>query len=220
MGLPIGINENIVLSKVAKNDKGTLVVGFKEVKEVDMIAAMNSAGTNLEAPEQDFLLFAPTIKNFNGTLSSGEEMFKKKVKDFKDFLEHILLRYTTQDKIKWNIFAGIDGINTTNVYAKFEDQAVVDKAIANIVNDFIKQATPFVNDTKKTSRLKVIRKANSRYVQLPKYPPFFESSDVPQSTSKLKFSAYEIANKLNEPLTAEAATVSSAEAEEAKSLFA
>lgn len=220
MSLPIGINENVVLSKATKNDKGTLVIGFKEVKEIDVLAAMNSAGASLEAGEQDFLLFAPTIKNFDGSLTSGEKMFKEKVKDFKDYLEHILLQYYTQDKIKWNMFAGIDGINGANVYAKFEDEAVVKKATDNVVNDFIKMATPVLNNTAKKKRLKINRKANSRYVALPKYPPFLEDASIPKEQSKLKYSAYELANKLNEPLTAEATTVSSAEAEEAKSLFA
>jgi hypothetical protein len=220
MGLPIGINENIVLSKATKNDKGTLVVGFKEVKEINVLEAMNSAGASLEASEQDFLLFAPTIKNFDGSLTSGEKMFKTKVKDYKDYLEHILLQYYTQDKIKWDMFAGIEGLNGSNVYAKFEDEAVITKVCNNLVNDFIKLATPVLNNTAKKKRLKVIRKANSRYVALPKFAPFFEDMSIPKEQSKLKFSNYEIANKLNEPLTAEATSVSSAEAEEARSLFA
>lgn len=217
MSLTVGIHENVVLSKATKNDKGTLVVGFKKVEEIDLIAALNSANSSLEAPEQELLMFPPTIKNWDGTLADGKEMLKK-VNSFKEPLEHLLSPYLTSDKIKWNIFAGIDGIDTTNLFAKLEDQETVNKIATNIVDDFIKMVTPFLNNKKKF-RLKLIRKNNSRYSALPRYAPFVESMDVPKESSKLKFTQYEIANKLNEPLTAEATTVSSAEAEEAKSLF-
>jgi len=218
MSLTVGIHENVVLSKATKNDKGTLVVGFKKAEEIDLIAALNSANSSLEAPEQELLMFPPTIKNWDGTLADGKEMLKK-VNSFKEPLEHLLSPYLTSDKIKWNIFAGIDGIDTTNLFAKLEDQETVNKISTNIVDDFIKMITPFLNNKKKF-RLKLIRKNNSRYSALPRYAPFVESMDVPKESSKLKFTQYEIANKLNEPLTAEATTVSSAEAEEAKSLFA
>lgn len=217
MSLTVGIHENVVLSKATKNDKGTLVVGFKKAEEIDLIAALNSANSSLEAPEQELLMFPPTIKNWDGTLADGKEMLKK-VNSFKEPLEHLLSPYLTSDKIKWNIFAGIDGIDTTNLFAKLEDQETVNKIATNIVDDFIKMVTPFLNNKKKF-RLKLIRKNNSRYSALPRYAPFVESMDVPKESSKLKFTQYEIANKLNEPLTAEATTVSSAEAEEAKSLF-
>jgi len=215
--LTIGIHDNVVLSKATKNDKGTLVIGFKKDEEVDVIAAMNGANTSLEAPEQDFLMFAPTIKNFDGTLSDGIDTLKK-LNAFKEPLEHILSIYLTNDKIKWDIFNGLT-VDATNIYAKLQDQSNVDKVAANIVADFIKMATPFLNNKKKF-RLKLVRKNNSKYTALPRFAPFVESMDVPKEASKLKYTAYELTNKLDQPLSAEPTSVSSAEAAEAKSLFA
>lgn len=213
----IGINENVVLQSVSKNDKGTLVAGFKQVEEIDILEAMNSGRTNLEEPTKDVLFFPPTVKNFDGSSSDGKSMLKK-ISGFQDSLQHILLVYLKSDKIKWDLYKGVNAITSENIYSKLENQVNVDIICSNLVNQFIAFATPLLNNKVKF-RMKLVR-SKDKYTSLPKFPPFVESQEVPLASTKLKFTPYEIQKGLDKPLNAEATTVSSAEAEEAKSVFA
>ena len=59
MALPVGIHENVVVSKTVKNEKGSLVITIKKVVEVNPMDVLNSGSANssFEQPEQDFLIY-------------------------------------------------------------------------------------------------------------------------------------------------------------------
>ncbi len=218
MSLPVGIHEGVKLSRVARNDKGTLIVGFKK-EETDKIAAI-SAG-RFEPEEQDIMIFPPQITNYGGGNSTAEEMLAK-WGDITNPLEHIASQFMTKDKIKWDLFFGT-GISTDNYDAKMTNQDTIDKIYNNIVTQFVKWMTPFTSSTKtfrvvfiRTSKAKHYPKLRTKYLTS---QPFMEPMEV--SPAKVGFSKYEKTNGLDNPTPAGGAMPApKAEAEEADSLFA
>lgn len=216
--LSVGVHENVQFSKVAKNDKGTLVVGFKK-QELDKLAAI--AAGRFEAEEQDFLIFPPQLTNFGGGNSTPEEMLIK-WGEITSPLEHIATQFMTKDKVKWNLFFGT-GITDENYAAKMVDQDTVDKIYNNIVTQFNTWMAPFTKSNKvfrtvfiRTSKAKHYAKLRTRYLNS---QPFMEPMDV--TPSKVKFSEYEKKNGLDNPNPAGGAQApSTTESSEAETMFA
>lgn len=223
--LQVGINENLVVSKTVKNDQGSLVIGIKQITEVDPMDILNgsSSVTNFNAPEQDFLIYPPKVSNFDGDPDSVKNVMKK-IAELKDPLNLILSQYTTSNNIKWDIFAGT-GVAKDNLDVKLTSQDTLDKIYSNIVDQFIKQMSMFVGDNGKKMRMIFIRSSKAKH-----YPalrkrfldsqPFIEPMTIPRDVSKLKFSKYEIENGFNvgDAITAQQ-TPSAAEAKTADALF-
>jgi hypothetical protein len=223
MSLPVGIHDNIVITKTTKNDKGSLVIGVKQVGDVDPMTALNASGSiTLDQKEQDFLIFPPRLEDNQGQTDTKENLLKK-IAEVKDPLDRILQQYTTTSNIKWDILAGT-GLTNENFETRIKTQAVIDKIYANIVEQFIKQMTPYVGETGKKMRMLFIRQSKAKHFPklrtrfLDSYP-FIEPMTVP--TSKLKYSKYELDNGLNipDPVTGES-VVSKEDATTAAALFA
>ena len=220
--LTVGIHENLVITKTTKNDKGSLVIGVKQVGEIDPLSALNATGSiSLDQKEQDFLVFPPRLEDNQGAVDTKDNLLKK-IAEVKDPLDRILQQYTTTANIKWDILANT-GLTNENFDVKLKTQGVLDKIYANIVDQFIKQMTPFIGENGKKMRMIFIRQSKAKHYPklrtkfLDSYP-FIEPMTVP--VSKLKFSKYEIDNGLNVPdaVTGEQ-KVSVAEAKEAEALF-
>lgn len=217
MSLGVGVHENVTFSKVTKNDKGILVVGFKK-QEVDKIAAL-SAG-RFEPEEQDLMIFPPQLTNFGGGNATPAEMLAK-WGEITSPLEHIATQFLTKDKVKWELFSGT-GITAETYDTKMVQQGTVDKIYTNIVEQFTKWMTPFVNSSKqfrvvfiRQSRAKHYPRFRTRYLNS---QPFIEPMDV--TPAKVKFSEYETKNGLNNPNAAGGTqTVSTTEAAEAENMF-
>ena len=222
--IQIGVNEDIVVSSVSKNDRGSLVIKLKEGGEVDPFQMFNNAGnTRLKADEKDMIIYPPSVTNFSGETDSYENIMKK-IAEIIDPLAHILHAYTPKSAVKFDVFANL-GLTKENIMEKVRTQAVVDKMYANIVDQFIKQITPFTGDNGKKQRVLLIRQSKAKH-----YPafrkrflesqPFFEPMDVPKEASKLAFSKFEIENGLNSgEAVGGAQTVSEEEKNSVETLF-
>ncbi len=221
--ISVGIYENLVIHKIAKNDQGTLVIGVKEAGKIDPLLALNTTGGKLESESKDFLIYPPKPENFEGQTDTYENNLKK-IGDIKDQLEHILKQYITTNNIKWDVFAGT-GVTSDNIADKMMSATVLTQVYENIVEQFIKMMKPHVSDNGKKMRMIFVRSsANKHYPALRKRfldtYPFIESMEIPKAQSKLKFSKYEIDKGFNsgEPV-AGAQEASAQEAQTASSFF-
>lgn len=196
--IKVGINDNLVLSTVKKNEKGTLVVTLKEGSDINPLDALNASGsTQFEKAEKDFMVYSPSVTTFQDEPDTFENIMKK-IAEVKDPLDHILRQYTTGNNIKWDLFKNT-GITRENLNTEVLKQSTVDKIYSNIVDQFITMATPFTGDNGKKLRWLFIRQSKAKH-----YPsfrrrfldtyPFVEPMDVP--ASKLKFSNFEVTNGL------------------------
>lgn len=198
--ISVGVNDNVVIAQVFKNEKGTIITKVRKGEDVDPLAALNSSGsTSFTKPERDIMLYPPSVNTFDGAPDTYENVLKK-IAEVKDPLDHILRQYTTDKNIKWDIFAGT-GITGENITEKLTSQSVVDKIYSNIGDQFIKMMEPFTGDNGKKMRLLLIRQSKAKHFPtfrrrfLESYP-FIEPMEVP--ASKLKFSKFEIDNGLND----------------------
>jgi len=223
MSLGVGIHKNVQVTKVTKNDKGTLVIGFKQDVEVDPLAALSTAGqTDFDQPELDLLVYSPRVQNFNGGLKNTEELLNS-IAELKDPLDHIASVYLTADKRKWDVFANT-GITKDNLSSLLAEQTTMDKVYANIITQFISMMTGVIGTSSKKVNVMFIRQSKAKH-----YPklrtkylttyPFIEPADV--NPSKLRFSKYESEQGYDKGDAAGGAqTVNTAEAAQASSMFA
>jgi hypothetical protein len=220
--LGVGIHENIVVEKAEKNDKGTLEIHFKQIGDINPIDLLNAAGsgsTSFEAKTERITVWRPTLREGQDTYKTASD----KIAELKDTLQSILAQYLTIDKIKWDVFAGT-GITADTYKIKVMDY--IDTIYDNIVNQFVKQVTPFVGENSNKFRLLLVRQSAAKH-----YPklrskyldtnPFIESMSVPASASKLKYTKFEVEKGLNNGTPVDApAAASTADAKQAESLFA
>lgn len=199
MSIKIGVNQNLVISEVTKNDKGTLSIKIQEAGEVDPLAALNAAGsTNFSKVEKDFLVYPPNAEAYSGGVDTLENILKK-IAEVKDPLNHILEQYTPTTNIKWDLFAGT-GIATKNDLSKVTNEVTLTKIYSNIADQFIAMMKPFASADGKKMRMMFVRQSKAKHYPafrkrfLESYP-FIEPMEVP--ISKLRFSKYEIDNGLN-----------------------
>lgn len=202
----IGINENQVLAKVAKNDKGSLQTTWRTkqdgpvVDAADPFAAFDggeSAGTGGGT--------TITIFPFDGKKGAypdapevdGPEMTKR-INRVRDVLYHISKQYMTTDKITLNskvMFEGT-GITGDNYTTRVLIEDVQAKIYDNLVNEFIRIITPFLNKDDQAMRLLLVRQSESKAfadyrTQFLNENPFLESMAVPADKSALKFTKWE-----------------------------
>ena len=74
-----------------------------------------------------------------------------KIAEVKDPLTHILLQYTTENNLKWDIFKGTGVTSPEDLKTKLTNQATLSKIYDNIVDQFIAFMKPFVGDNGKNS---------------------------------------------------------------------
>lgn len=223
--IPVGIHENLVVSSTTRNDQGTLVIKIKHASNTaNPLEMLSSSGSlDFDEKEQEFLIFPPKNTQYGGQLSTYQEILRK-IGDLRSPLDHILEKYTTTDKIKWDPFKNTN-ITVDNIESELLNQSTIDAIYNNICEQFIEQMKPFVGDDGKKLRMLFIRSSEAKHFPklrtkyLESYP-FAESMEIPASKSKLRFSNYEITKNLNSDAPAQAATgVDSADAKLADALF-
>jgi hypothetical protein len=207
--LKVGIHEDLVLSKAAVNDKGTLGLQFRPksldgVKKADVSVFQEEEGVEVSASDGDssLLLFPFKVttlkKKDTGDEYSDEEkgtMVNNDMKKFKDQLSCILGAYRTTKDIKWKPYEGT-GINKDNYHVELLDNENLFKVYTNYVNQFLGWIAPFLNDDQFAVRLKLIRQSKDKhFATIPgrflDTNPFIEPMEVPKDKSQLKYSKWE-----------------------------
>lgn len=201
MPLPVGINNDIVVNKVSKNDKNTLIINFAQQGEIDPLAALAASGqTNFDVPEQDIMIFPPNVNDFNGEVKDTTKLLAS-IAELVDPLKHIAETFLVQEKSKFDPFKGIE-ITKENMDTKLAQQPILDKVYENVVNQFITMMTPVVGPNSTKVRLLFVRSSVAKHFPklrtkyLSSYP-FIERMDIPSSASKVKFTKYEVEKGLD-----------------------
>lgn len=211
--LTVGIHENLVLSKVSRNDKGTLGLQFRPRKldgEETMAPASvfqeeETVGVSASDSDSSLLLFPFKVttlkkKDTNEDYSDEEklQMVNNDIKKFKDQLSCLLGAYRATKDLKWRAYDNT-GITESNYTVELLDNDNLIKVYDNLVRQFTEWIAPFVNDDNFAVRLKLVRQSKDKhYATLPgrflDTNPFIEPMEVPKEKSTLKFSKWEKEN--------------------------
>jgi len=223
--IKVGINENLVIKEVKKNDKGSVEITFQEGTIVDPMAALNSSGsTNLNQAEHKVIIFPVNHNDAEGNMDSYKNLMAK-IAEIKDPLDHILQQYLTKTAIKWDIFVGT-GLTAETIQEEIRREATLTKIYTNIVDQFLTMAAQAEGLSTSKMRVLFIRQSKAKH-----YPrlrsryldrqPFIESMSITKEQSKLVFSDYELKNGLDKgDVVSGAQTPSVSEASAADVLFA
>jgi hypothetical protein len=197
----VGIHENIVIHKVTRNDKGSLVISVKKVTQESILDALNSGKTTaLETEERDFLIYPISVTGYGGETDTVANIWKK-ISQVRDPLTHILSNYMPSDKIGWDLFKGT-GITPDNADETIVSQDCLDRVYDNIVTQFIDMVTPFIGPDSERFRFIFIRSSKAKHYpklrnQYLDTQPFMEPMSIPREKSRLGFTKYETSNGLD-----------------------
>lgn len=211
--IQVGINENVIVTNASINDKGTLVLAFDEVgnlekSTVDVFEAMQTAAVE-NTGKTEFTLNIFPFKKPSGPKNESKteveilNMISDDIMKVKNQLTQLLEQYLTSDNIKWEPYRGT-GIDKTN----YQTSLLVEEKLAlifeNYAKDFIKMITPFLKKPEFKIRIKLVRQSKEKhYATIPggkflKDSPWVELMDIPADRSKVKFSKWEIDNGYND----------------------
>lgn len=222
--IKVGINENLVIKEVKKNDKGSVEITFQEGTIIDPIAALNGSGsTNFNQAEHKVIIFPVNPNDAEGNTDSYKNLMAK-IAEIKDPLDHILQQYLTKTSIKWDIFAGT-GLTAETIQEEIRREATLIKIYNNIVDQFLTMASQAEGLNTMKVRVLFIRQSKAKH-----YPrlrsrfldrqPFIEPMSIPKEQSKLVFSKYELDNGLDKGDVVIAQAPSTSDAADAAALFA
>jgi len=214
--IQVGINENVVLANAevtAADDKVSLMLSFREKgesnAEVDLYTQLAGDGVVNMSKGSGLRIFPPlppleTTKagDAKTSLDKAKEAIEA-ISERKNTLIQILSCFTTTDKIKFNTFAGMDGVITQEtINENIVKPEVLKAAFRNLAEQFVAQVTPFLNKDEFAVRLLLVRQSKTKhYAQIRerfvKDNPFIEPAIIPKDQSKLKFNKFEMDNGLN-----------------------
>lgn len=238
MRITVGIHENVILSKVMFNDKGRLTLVWRQVGEGqkeendDPFAQMNAAEViGTESNGSGIILWPfkrPDDKAKDGkerTLKEIGELANQDVIRLRDQLTLILQQYMTKDQIKWSIFDGT-AMTKETYYEDIASQNNLDVIYRNIGEQFMAMIQPYLDNDQFAMRLKLVRQSTDKhFAKMPdryiNQQPFIEPMEVPKEQSKVKWSDYEIKEKLNDgtPVSKATADTPGEETPEGENVF-
>lgn len=216
MRIQVGIHENVILSKVTISDKDRLTLFLRsldeaeeEQKEEDPFAQMNAAEVIEKDSGSGIILWpfkTPDAKNRDQTDRTPREigeLANGDVTRLKNQLQQILEQYIVKDNIKWSVYDGAS--MTKDTY--WEDiiaQSNLDILYRNLSEQFMAMIQPYLDKNEFPMRWKLVRQSTDKhFAKIPdryiKDQPFIEPMDVPKEQSRVKWTAYEIKEKLNDP---------------------
>ncbi|RWZ86766.1 MAG: hypothetical protein EO766_13245 [Hydrotalea sp. AMD] len=209
----VGINENVVISKVSITDNKVLEIELAEVGNVgakkSVFDTLLTARTAVDPAGNMKLKLWPT-KVSDKAEKTREEKIQMAANDNISLikrLSQILEQFMTIDKIDLDSmdiqFANTGIIDEASMNARYLDQDVQNKIYDNIVKRFIELISPFVNDPQNAVRFKLVRQSKDKhYATIPsRYineNPFIELMSVPKEQSRVKFTKWELDNGLND----------------------
>lgn len=210
MPIGIGINENVLLTKVAISDKGSLEITFDEKATVmapkaSVFDSLQTAKVeNTGSSERMMLVFPfkpPTgPRNADKTEDELIEMTSDDMLKVKNQLTQLLEQFLTSDKIVWDPYAGT-GIDNTNYRERFRDEDALKRVFDNYAGQFIQMVSPFLGDPAYALRVKLVRQSQDKhYATIPgKFladNPWVELMEVP--AQRVNFTKWEKDNGLND----------------------
>lgn len=202
--LRVGINNNILLAGAAINEKGSLVISFRDknapVSEVNEDDFLNqAAGIKASNGETNIIVWPVSVENAGQT--KEVKAIANDLAGTRAVLEHLLQGYVTSDRAALNPYEGVDSVTTTSL----QSQSVVDRIYKNMTTQFVAK----VNEIKdliavQEFRLLLVRRSKANHYgtfrkNFISDNPFWESMTVPKENSRVKFTAYEIKNEYNNP---------------------
>ena len=208
MPIGVGITENVFLESVTMDDKLSVEFKFAEANAVRATSgfAALQADEVVESTSSSIRIFAPNEEK-DLTLTEDKKLARIEANSnkTKGILQHIMRAYMTFEempKLGKVAFNGLD-INETNyaqVIQNLEAQRIIHK---NMVQEFINAMRPYMNNPELKFRLLLLRQSKEKHFptfrgKFIETQPFYESMDIPEKATKVKFSDYEIANKLND----------------------
>lgn len=202
--LTVGINENVVLTGAAVNDKGVLSITLDHAENVgkeksNVFDAMQTAGVTEDAkgfPLNIFpFKFPDGPKNETKTIDEKVQMVSDDMLKTKNQLDQLLQQYKVLDDIKWDVYYGT-GIDGKNYRERFQDNDALAKVFANLAKQFIEMSTPFWSKPEFKLRVKLIRQSKDKhFATIPgrflNDNPWVELMDIPAAQSKVKFTPWE-----------------------------
>jgi len=192
--LKIGIHDNVVVSKAAVNEHGTLEIEFTQQPENDILGAL--AGNVEITPVQsvNIRVYKQEVEYF-GEQREGNKVLTLII-NFKSVLTELLGIYIDNPTI--DATKGLK-VPQGGMNEFFTNQDNVDKAYKSIVDQFNAAIKPFLNSDDKF-RVKLPRRSPKyAYASLPNFGPWVEPMTIPKENSKLRWSKWEIENKKNDP---------------------
>lgn len=207
--IQIGINKNVYITSTSISDKGYLEIGFEELiagRPTTAFDMLNSDTITDIPPVFNMFLFATNVpKNEDGKLTQ-EKMVDRVTKDIKankEILLHLMMGYMTVESAKVDLYQGLS-ITSDNYNTQILREEVLKIIFANMAKNFIEKMKPFVAaDPKLLFRLLLVRQGKDKHFasfrrNYINENPFWESMDIPDVQSKLKFTDYEIRESLTD----------------------
>jgi len=216
----VGINENVILTKAevsTENNKVSLSLSFREggdiTKTANPFAQLQSGeevdtGNTLDKTVKMWPPLPPKDTKPDGTTPKTHAEQVKEASDAMGEIQNSLLQimkcYTTSDKIKFNMFAGMDNIiNAENYESRIIQEEILVRAFNNLVDQFAEQVKPFLDKEEFPLRLLLVRQKKKHYPEIRrrfvKDQPFVEIGTITKEQSKLKFTEFEIKAGLDKP---------------------
>lgn len=205
--IEVGINDDVYLKSATINDKDSLELtfGLAGVKVLSGFEALQADEIQESTGETSLRLFPVTVPTKDDLT---EEKKRGRIIDditkVRGQLEHILQGYMVAADAKLNkiVYQGT-GMDANNFDQQIMQPGVLLAITRNLFREFITLVKPHLNDSTKKFRLKLIRQSKDKhFATLPgKFiteQPFWESMDIPVEATKVKFTAYEIKEGLND----------------------
>lgn len=212
MSLGVGISENVILQNAQLDDKNWLTITFRQLQETEFnpFAALSSNEVE-EKPKTDIdiKIFNPKVpdatdrKGNTRTEQQIVDMIQNDVNRTKGVLLHLAEGYLTKDQIDFSGMYDGTGMDADNFNQKLRDQAVLTLIHKNMCIAWINMVKPFLGDEQYKFRLLLLRTSKDKHFatfrdKYIKENPFWESMEIPATASKVKFSAYELTQGLND----------------------
>ena len=210
--LKVGINEPLYLVDVKITDKNWLELTWKQADAVEMDAfdALESEGYAETGDGTSKITIFPPLppleKDRQGNLKTEAKMAEEAqnvLKELKNQLNHILLAYMTQDKIKFNPYEGL-GFTRENLTSLIHKKESIEAVAGNFFRGFVALVSPFVGINNDDTRVRLLCVRTSKAKHFPTLRrtyiadnPFLELASIPKEATKLKFTNYEIKEGLD-----------------------
>lgn len=198
MSLRVGINENVFLDGAQINDKGTLVISFRDgnAAPVDADDFLNrTAEVKAGGGVSNMMIFPPNVE-FNGQVREVKQIADSLV-SVRDQLEHILMGYVTSDQATLKPYDGVD-ISDSQAFADaLKTQPTVTRIYNNLASQFVQKVQELKDQLPvKAFRLLLVRRSETNHygtlrAKFISDNPFWESMLVPKNSSRLQFTKYE-----------------------------